>query len=101
MKFQDKVILDAVNVANNQVSEVIDLRFNYGYAIVATFTGSPTGNLLVEASIDKITWVQLSSDAVSATISKNVDAVYYPYLRVSKAAGGTGTMTVKIAIKGA
>lgn len=103
MKSVTDTILNAVNVATNQVSSAIDLRFNYGYAIQCSFTGAPSGSVLVEGSNDKTNWSQITSLTVSGVniLSDNKDAVYWPYIRVSKASGGTGTMTVTITIKGA
>jgi len=103
MKSVTDTILSAVDVSVNQTSEALDLRFNYGYAVQCSFTGSPSGSVLIEGSNDKTNWSQITSLTVSGLniLSDNKDAVYWPYIRVSKAAGGTGTMTVTITIKGA
>lgn len=103
MKSVTDTILRAVDVSANQASEALDLRFNYGYAVQCTFTGAPSGSVLIEGSNDKTNWSQITSLTVSGlnVLSDNKDAVYWPYIRVSKAAGGTGTMTVTITIKGA
>lgn len=103
MKSVTDTILRAVDVSANQASEALDLRFNYGYAIQCSFTGSPSGSVLIEGSNDKTNWSQITSLTISGVniLSDNKDAVYWPYIRVSKAAGGTGTMTVTITIKGA
>lgn len=103
MKSVTDTILSAVDVSLNQASEALDLRFNYGYAVQCTFTGAPSGSVLVEGSNDKTNWSQVTSLTISGVniLSDNKDAVYWPYIRVSKAAGGTGTMTVTITIKGA
>ena len=104
MKSFVNTILNAVDVSSNQSSDAIDLRFNYGYAVQATFTGSPSGSVLVEGAMEPSgPWSQISSLTISGltTLSDNKDAIYWPYIRVSKAAGGTGTMTVKMCVKGA
>ena len=104
MKSFVNTILSAVDVSANQASEAIDLRFNYGYAVQVTFTGAPSGAVLIEGSMEPNgTWSQITSLTVSGvnTLSDNKDAVYWPYIRVSKVAGGTGTMTVKMCVKGA
>lgn len=103
MKSVTDTILSAVDVSANQASAALDLRFNYGYAVQCTFTGAPSGSVLIEGSNDKTNWSQITSLTVSGLniLSDNKDAVYWPYIRVSKAAGGTGTMTVTITIKGA
>lgn len=103
IKSKASTLVTAGNVAADISSGPIDIRFNYGLVIVASFTGAPSGAVLVEGSIDNITWVQISTDTISGTtsIGKNLDALYWQYVRVTKAAGGTGTMTVKVSVKGA
>jgi hypothetical protein len=103
MKFQTKTILSAADVSSNQTSEVVDLRFNYGFAVQASFTGSPTGSVLVEGSNDQVNWSAIDTLTISGTnlLSSNKDAIYFPFVRVYKAAGGTGTITATITIKGA
>ena len=95
--------LEAANVAVNQASEIFDIRYNYGYAVQATFTGSPSGTVLVEGSIDKVNWSTISTLTISGLTvqADNKDGIYWPYIRVSKASGGTGTVSVKLSVKGA
>ena len=102
-KFQVDIIIDAGNVATALTSSVIDLRYNYGVAIQCTFTGLPTGSVVLEGSMDQTSWSIVDTLTVSGTniLSSNKDALYWPYLRVTKAIGGTGTMTVKSCHKGA
>lgn len=103
IKSKSSTIINAESVAGALASGAIDISHNYGVAIVASFTGAPSGSVVVQGSIDGSTWVEISTDAISGTtaIGKNLDALYWAFIRVSKAAGGTGTMTVKINIKGA
>ena len=103
MKFKSSIIVNAGDVSAQITSTVIDMRFEYGLCYVATFTGAPSGAVLVEGSIDQATWVQIDSKTISGTTptSANLDAQYWPYMRISKAAGGTGSMTVKVCPKGA
>jgi hypothetical protein len=103
MKSIIKAIIEAGDVSGNLVSEALNLRFNYGLAVQCTFTGAPSGSVLVEGSMDEESWSVIDTLAVSGTniLSSNKDAIYWPYVRVSKATGGTGTMTVKVCIKGA
>jgi hypothetical protein len=102
MKSITKTVLSAVNVANNQTSEAIDLRFNYGVFVQAALTGSPTGDIVLQASNDLVTWTELDKVTISTTSHFiNKDAIYAPYVRIYKAAGGTGTMSVTVTVKGA
>ena len=102
MKFQTKTIISAGDVSTNLTSIIMDLEYNYGYAVQASFTGSPTGSVLIQGSNDQVNWSTLDTLAVSGTtlLFANRDAVYFPYVRASKASGGTGTMTVTMTIKG-
>lgn len=102
MKQKSDTIINAGDVSGALTSEVIDLRYNYGFATVTTLTGAPSGDVVVQGSIDQTTWVTIDSQTISGTTTQfvNKDAIYYPYVRVFKASGGTGTMTTKISIKG-
>lgn len=103
IKFITKTILSAGDVSGALTSSIMNLQNNYGYAVQATFTGSPTGSVLVQGSNDQQNWSDLDTLTISGTdiLFANRDGVYFPFIRVSKLAGGTGTMTVKITIKGA
>lgn len=108
MKFQTKEIVSAADVASDITSSEIDLRYNYGCAYQAKLTGAPSGDVLLQGTNDdpdsaSAEWTTIKTDTISGTttIANNVDGLYWPYIRVYKAAGGTGTMTVTITIKGA
>lgn len=102
MKFQTKEIASTKDVASDIESDILDLRFNYGVFIQATLTGSPTGDIVLQGSNDKKTWSDLDKVTISTTSHFiNKDAIYAPFIRVYKKAGGTGTMTVTSTIKGA
>lgn len=98
----DKVI-DGGDVSGNLASTVIDFRYAYGYAVQANLTGSPTGTILVQGSCDQTNWTTISTLTISGTTSQydNKDAIYWPYIKVTKASGGTGTLTVWLTTKGA
>ena len=103
MKFQTKTILEAGDVSGALASEVIDMRYNYGFAMQAILTGAPSGDVISQGSNDQTNWSVIDSQAISGTttIATNKDGIYWPYVRVIKAGGGTGTMTVTMTIKGA
>lgn len=103
MKFQTKTILSAADVSLNQVSSAVNLQNNYGFSVQAMFTGAPTGSVLIEGSNDQANWSTIDTLATAgvATLASNRDGIYWPFIRVSKAAGGTGTITVTVTIKGA
>jgi hypothetical protein len=102
MKYQTKTIANAADPASNITSEVLDLRFNYGVFIQAIYTGAPTGDIVLQGSNDQTTWNEISKVTISGSSQIiNQDAIYAPYIRVFKAAGGTGTVTITATIKGA
>lgn len=102
-KFMSETIITGANVAVDATSSVIDFKLSYGYAVTATFTGAPTGTVLIQGSIDQTNWATISTLTISGTVPQhdNKDAVYWPFIRAHKAAGGTGTVTVSVTTKGA
>lgn len=107
MKYQTKEIISAGDVSGALASETIDLRYNYGFAMQAKLTGAPSGDVICQGTNDEPgttqTWSLIDTQTISGTttIFTNKDGIYWPYIRVIKAAGGTGTLTVSITIKGA
>lgn len=107
MKYQTKTIIAAGDVSGALASEIIDLRYNYGCAVQVTLTGAPSGDVILQGSngdpaTASSTWSTIDSATISGTtsIAFNKDALYWPYVRVIKASGGTGTLTATITIKG-
>lgn len=108
MKFQTKTIVSAADVSANINSSIMNMQNNYGYAIQTTLTGAPSGDVVVQGTNDEnptasSEWSEIEKTTIAGTttIAFNKDAIYWPFVRVFKAAGGTGTMTVTITIKGA
>ena len=103
MKSSISTILNSLDVSINQASAIIDLSFNYGFAVQCSFTGSPTGSVIIRGSNDKENWSVIDTLVISGTtiLSSNRDAQYFPFIQVTKAAGGTGTIKATICIKGA
>jgi hypothetical protein len=109
MKFRTKTIISAGNVAGNLASSTIDLRYNYGVAVQCSLTGVPSGDVLLQGTNDDPSavaspnWTTVDTSTISGTtlISFNKDGLYWPWLRVYKAAGGTGTLTATVTVKGA
>lgn len=85
MKNMTDKIIDAGTGTADIISEEIDFRFNYGYAVQFTVAGTtPVGSAQVQGSIDGVTWNAISTIAVSAagSVFDQKDAVYYPRLRL-------------------
>lgn len=101
----DKVIA-AGDLSGSITSETIDVRLQYGWSVIAAWTGtSPSGTLKVQASPDGELWVDAG---VSSSVSGNTGSLFinkewqfYPYLRVVyTATSGTGSIDVWFAGKG-
>lgn len=102
MKYQTKTIISAGDPSGNLTSESLNIQNNYGVFIQAVLTGSPTGDIVLQASNDEASWVEIDKVTISAAQHYiNKDAIYAPFVRIYKAAGGTGTVTVTATIKGA
>ena len=102
MKFQTKTILTGGDVSGALTSEVLNIQNNYGVFVQAVLTGAPTGDIVLQGSNDEQNWVEIEKVTISASIHMiNKDAIYAPFIRVFKAAGGTGTLTLTATIKGA
>lgn len=112
MKFVSDKIINAESVAVSIQSETILIDQIYGFSIQAIFTGSPNGNLKIQASCDD---VQKSSDVTnfvdvagaSATITAAGSVIiqqqyaFYKWFRVVyTATSGSGNLTVNYNGKG-
>lgn len=114
-------MLNSGDASGNLVSSPVWLDQIYGIALQAVFTGSPTGTVKLQGSVDQgpsnaaltsnpalassITWNDISgsSQAVTGagTVTWNFNGVFYKWVRVSyTASSGTGTLTVTINAKG-
>lgn len=101
----DKVI-SAGDLSGSITSETIDVRLQYGFSVIAAWTGtSPSGTLKVQASPDGTLWVDAG---VSASIGPNTGSLFinkewqfYPYLRlVYTRTSGSGSIDIWFAGKG-
>ena len=101
----DKII-SAGDLSGNITSETIDVRLQYGWSVIAAWTGTaPSGTIKVQASPDGVLWVDTG---VSASLSGNTGSYFvnkewqfYPYLRiVYTRTAGTGSVDIWFAGKG-
>lgn len=102
-KYQTKKIIDAGDVSEEIFSAVVNLQNNYGFAVQVSFDGSPSGVVVIQGSNDQENWSVIDTLSIfgNSLLSSNKDAIYWPFIRVYKDDGGTGTMTVTITVKGA
>ena len=96
------VALNAVSTATNQTSSNINIENVEGFAVQSTFTGSPSGNLIIKGSNDGTNFGQISSTAISTsgTVMLNNFDQHYNYAQVVWNGSGTGTVTAIVTGKG-
>lgn len=101
-------IISAGNMAGDLVSSVLPLQFEDNIALQLVWTGTPTGTLEVQASMDQVTWTAIPFDPAIIQPAGSASACFIdmnqvatPFLRVTYTAGsGSGTLTVKACGKG-
>lgn len=93
--------INAGNVATNLSTGAIEVAEVKQLAIHEIYTGSPSGNLLVQSSNDAVNWFTEDTNALSASGNKMVKLsnAGYRYLQVSWTAGGTGSLDVYVSGK--
>jgi hypothetical protein len=111
MKQVSKKVFDAVATTgtNAYTSSAMDISLCNGFAGVVTTTGTLTGTLKMQGSIDNVTYVDLPNSGTTANVAVsgaasqlfNVINVYYNYVRfVYTNATNTGTITLNCNVKG-
>lgn len=98
------ILIAARDGAVSQLSGVADLGDLHRFAVQVTFTGTLAGTLTLQASLDKVVWVDVKdSDQVVAAGDSHiwdVQSAGYQYVRASWAyASGAGTIACTIHIK--
>lgn len=94
------------SLASNLVSTALDIDSMLGYAVQAVWTGSPVGTLNIQASLDKITWSDVTNSSVSLAGSAgswlwNFQGSFYRYIRINYVStSGTGTLSDLVMAKG-
>ena len=94
----------SISMASSFTSDVYPLSHETLYAIQAVFTGSGSGELVLEYSLDQENWCEVSG--TNRTVSGDGTYIWdgvgtaVPYFRLSyNRTSGTGTMTAKLLIK--
>lgn len=109
MRIMNDLIFSGTDiVAASTSGETVSLDFLYGYALQIAWdavAGTGVGTIKVEASNDGLTFVELSSQAVSSdtsTIMINTANAFYKYvrIRVTRASGTINSVSVRINAKG-
>lgn len=96
------VIVNQLMTANLS-SGALDVSGEKGYAVQAVWSGTPTGTIIVEASLNGSTFAQIASQALAGAAGNyflNVPDVYYTTVQVRYAfTSGTGTLNVTVSTK--
>jgi hypothetical protein len=96
MKTLQVVALDNVACDVSQSSQPIDLNGIYGFFAQWLITGTVTGNMIMQGSVDGVTYHDISTTSISGTKGYvNLDAQYYRWLIV-KFSRSSGTASDKI-----
>jgi len=104
MKHSGDAIISAGDMSADITSEVVDVRQVYSLVISSVYAGSsPTGDIIVQASVDGTTYHNIDTNSISATGQDFVqlDVVPWQYIRVFwDFSSGTGSLTTKFSGKG-
>ena len=110
----EELTLDGTDMSANITSEPIWLAHIVNASIQAVYTGSPSGDLIVEASNDfgaktndvsnaNITnWTAVATESLSGSGSTmfNLQDTGYRWIRLRYTAGGSGTLSARYNVKG-
>lgn len=104
MKTLQVIALDSITCEASKSSLPIDLNGIYGFFCQWLITGTVGGNMIMQGSVDGITYHDISTTSISGTKGYvNLDAQYYRYLIVkfSRSSGTiTDTLSAQVFLKG-
>lgn len=101
----NQLIFEAQPMTGDLVSVILDLGESTGYAVHATWTGTPTGTLLVSGSNSEevADFVPVGTQATGGATGKyllNIEKAHYRYVLVQYTFGSsTGTLTCRVSGK--
>lgn len=98
-------IVTNATMSGNITSIPIQLNQDFAYAVAAVWTGTPVGTLKLQASIDNVTYIDITGSPTPVSgpgnFMWNVEVCAYQFARmVYTATSGTGTLNAKTTIKG-
>lgn len=98
--------VDALSMGQDRTSDAIDVQECRSYCVQAVWSAgsSPVGVFYLQGSVDASTYTDITSSAVSGnsgSILFNVELPAYRYIKTFyDYTSGTGTLTVKVNLKG-
>jgi hypothetical protein len=81
----NKRLFNAEVMDEDLTSEVIDISELIGFAVHSIWTGTPAGNIIVQASNDGSNFVNIDTQAAGGAAGQdlvNIDRAHYRYVRV-------------------
>lgn len=107
MRYIADKIISAGSLGDNLLSEVIDIRLQYGFSVFAAWTGTPTGTLKLQASPDGVSnWTDVPTVSASpaggaSSWFTNQQWQFYPYIRFAYVrTSGVGSLDLWFTGKG-
>lgn len=116
IKYANTLLVDGGAMTADITSDYLDIRFNYGVALQAVWSGtSPVGNLIVQGTCRDISqdpagtslnWTNLGGTTIavsgnSGSILYNLEGLFFTAVRVFyDFTSGTGSLDVTANIKG-
>lgn len=84
MKVLQYQVFSSATMEASKTSSVIDISGCYGYFLQWQYSGSPTGSIVCQGSVDGVTYYDISTDSLSGGKGfKNQDAAYWQYLKIT------------------
>lgn len=105
----EQIVGGTSGVSGAMGSSITSLKINnqlrWGYAVQATYTGSPVGTLAIQASNDGVNWstITITSTSISGSGSTmfNMSQELYPYAQlIWTPSSGSGTLYATVYTKG-
>lgn len=106
MRVAPVTILASSDAASDQTSSALSLNQDFSYSVAATMTSTPAGTLSLQASVDGVSYVEITSSpqviADSGTTIWNVSGANYQYVKCLwvHTAGSAGTVVMKAFTRG-
>lgn len=99
----NKLVISAGDMSSDITSPSLDIAEVGGFAVHNIWTGSPTGNIIVQASNDDSNWFNVDTQAAGGSAGNdivNIDGAHYRYVRVFyDATSGSGSLNSYISGK--
>lgn len=107
MQVKNELLFDAVAMTADRTSDAISVNQLVCGAIQCVWTGTPAGNIIVQASCDPVSptnWIAIDTEAAGGAAGSNLVQladIGYEWVRVFyDFSSSTGALTVRASFKG-